>query len=338
MSETDRRTVIKSASVGLAAGALAQGLAPAAAAPQTAAAEPTWSAEYWAQKGAVKLWMWRKRVGAPTPGDTRPVLMLVHGSSNSSRSSFDLSVPGRGEYSMMDVFARYGFDVWTMDHEGYGHSQSTEGNSDIASGAEDLAAGAVVIARETGLKKFHYFGESSGALRAAVLAMRRPELVDRLVLSAFTYTGEGSPTLKKRAEQVEFFRTHNRRKRDREMIRSIFTRDHPGVADPAVAEALADAELKFGDMVPTGTYLDMTAHLPVVDPTKVTCPVLLLRGEYDGISAEADLLNFYRQLPNNDRQYITLPYAAHALVFGINRHQTWYVTRSFLDMPPAQAV
>src|SRR5579863_4275568 len=160
--------------------------------------ESIWSAEYWAQKGAVKLWMWRKRAGAPKPGETRPVLVLVHGSSNSSRSSFDLSVPGRGEYSMMDVFARYGFDVWTMDHEGYGHSQSTEGNSDIANGAEDLAAGAVVIARETGLKKFHYFGESSGALRAAVLAMRRPELIDRLVLSAFTYTGEGSPTLKKR--------------------------------------------------------------------------------------------------------------------------------------------
>ena len=300
--------------------------------------QPIWSAEYWAHKGAVKLWMWRKRAGAPKPSETRPVLVLVHGSSNSSRSSFDLTAPGRGEYSMMDVFARFGFDVWTMDHEGYGRSDSTDGNSDIACGAEDLAAGAVVIARETGLKKFHYFGESSGALRAAVLAMRRPELVDRLVLSAFTYTGEGSPTLKKRAEQVEFFRTHNRRKRDREMIRSIFTRDHPGVSDPAVAEALADAELKFGDMVPTGTYLDMTAHLPVVDPARVTCPVLLLRGEHDGISAEADLLNFYRQLPNNDRQYITLPNAAHALVFGINRAQTWYDTKSFLDMPPTQSV
>ena len=27
--------------------------------------ESIWSAEYWAQKGAVKLWMWRKRAGAP---------------------------------------------------------------------------------------------------------------------------------------------------------------------------------------------------------------------------------------------------------------------------------
>jgi pimeloyl-ACP methyl ester carboxylesterase len=332
MSDADRRTVIKSAGAGLAAGALAQGGA-------ARAAEPIWRAEYWAHKGPVKLAMYRKRAGAPKPGEpARPVLVLVHGSSNSARSSFDLTVPGRGEYSMMDVFARDGFDVWTMDHEGYGRSDGTDGNSDIASGAKDLEAAAAVIQRETGLQKFHYFGESSGALRAAVFAMQQPEGVDRLVLSAFTYTGEGSPTLAKRAEQVEFYRTHNRRKRDRAMIRSIFTRDHPGVSDPAVAEALADAELQFGEQVPTGTYLDMTAHLPVVDPAKVKCPVLMLRGEHDGISSETDLLSFYRKLPNNDRQYVTLANAAHALVFGINRHQTWYVTRAFLDMPPAQAV
>ena len=96
--------------------------------------------------------------------------------------------------------------------------------------------------------------------------MAHPERVDRLILNAFTYTGHNSPTLKKRAEQVEYFRTHNRRLRDRDMIRSIFTRDHPGTSDPAVADALADAELAFGDQVPTGTYLDMTANLPVVDP------------------------------------------------------------------------
>jgi hypothetical protein len=53
------------------------------------------------------------------------------------------------------------------------------------------------------------------------------------------------------------------------MIRSIFTRDHPGTSDLAVADALADAELVFGEEVPTGTYLDMTANLPVVDPLKV---------------------------------------------------------------------
>ena len=43
-----------------------------------------------------------------------PVLFMVHGSSNSALSSFDLRVPGAGEYSTMNVFAGLGFDVWTL--------------------------------------------------------------------------------------------------------------------------------------------------------------------------------------------------------------------------------
>jgi pimeloyl-ACP methyl ester carboxylesterase len=294
-----------------------------------------WSKDYWAQKGGVKLYMFRKVVGAPQPGKSAmPVLFLVHGSSNSSRSTFDLTVPGHGDYSLMDKFAGYGFDVWTMDFEGYGRSDRTEGNSDIASGVEDLKAAVEVVARETGQERFHFFGESSGALRAGAFAMVRPERINRMVLGAFTYTGQGSPTLADRAKQVEFYKTHNRRPRDRNMIRSIFTRDKPGTSDPAVGEALADVELPFGDSVPTGTYLDMTANLPVVDPLKVHAPVMIVRGEFDGIATEEDLLNFYQKLPYPDRQFVVLPGAAHSVTLGTNRAQCWHVMRTFLEMPP----
>jgi len=298
------------------------------------AIEKIWSNEYWAQKGDVKLYMYRKRMGAPQAGKAAlPGLFLVHGSSTSS-AGFDLTVPGHGEYSMMDAFARFGFDVWTMDFTGYGKSSHGEGNSNIADGIEDLKAAFPVVMRETGQKRFHVFGESSGALRAGAFAVAQPDLVDRLMLAAFTYTGEGSPTLKDRAKQVDFYRTHDRRPRDRDMIRSIFTRDKPGTTEPAVGEALADVEMKFGNEVPTGTYLDMTANLPLVDPLKVHAPVLLVRGEFDGIATEVDLMNFYKQLPVADRQFIILPGAAHALALGINRRQFWHVMHSFLNMPP----
>jgi alpha-beta hydrolase superfamily lysophospholipase len=337
-----RRSIIKAAGAGFGAGLIAESARPAraepAAIPEGVAPPPGtryWTGEYWAKKGDVSLYLYRKRVGAPQPGEPpRPVLFLVHGSSISSRPTFDLTVPGKGEYSLMNVFASYGFDVWTMDHENYGRSSRTDGNSDIASGAEDLKAGSELVIRETGRQRLHFFGESSGALRAALFATRRPERVGRLVLSAFTWTGKGSPTLAKRAEELEFFRTHNRRPRGRDMIRSIFTRDKPGTSDPAVAEALADAELPFGDTIPTGTYLDMTANLPVVDPTKLQAPVQLVRGEHDGIASEEDILEFYRRLANPDRQVVVLPGAAHSLALGINRHQFWYVVRSFLAMPP----
>src|SRR5439155_1103206 len=107
-----------------------------------------------------------------------------------------------------------------------------------------------------------------GALRAGAFAMARPERVDRLILEAFTFTGKGSPTLTKRREGLEYFRTHHRRPRDRDMIRSIFTRDKPGTSDPAVAEALADAELPFGDSIPTGTYRACCRRRPTPSPDR----------------------------------------------------------------------
>ncbi len=327
-----RRALLLSAGVGLGAVTVDGARKPLLAQADRPRADELWSAEYVARKGDVSLALYRKRIGPPQAGE-RPVLFLVHGSSVSAKPSFDLTVPGRGEYSLMNVFAGYGFDVWTMDHEGYGKSARTAGNSDVASGVEDLKAASEVVVRETGQPRAHFYGGSSGALRAAGFAVARPERVDRLILEAFTWTGKGSPTLGKRAEQVDYYRTHNRRPRGRDMIRSIFTRDKPGTSDPAVAEALADAELPFGDTIPTGTYLDMTANLPVVDPRRVKAPVLMVRGEHDGIATEDDLLEFFRRLPNPDRQFIVLAGASHAVALGLSRGQLWHVVRAFLTLP-----
>jgi len=124
-------------------------------------------ADYEVKKGEVSLAVYRKRL-PPAAGEApRPVLFLVHGSSNSSLSSFDLTVP-EGEYSTMNVFARLGYDVWTMDHENYGRSSRTDGNSDIASGVGDLIAATELVIRETGRS-----GCISWASRRARCAPRR---------------------------------------------------------------------------------------------------------------------------------------------------------------------
>src|SRR5260370_26000028 len=146
-----RRTLLTGAGLGLGSGLLA-------------ADHKLISSEYWVKKGSVPLYIFRKRMEAPKAGQA--VLFLVHGSSISSRPSFDLTVPGRGEYSLMNTFAQFGFDVWTMDHENYGRSGRTDGNSDIASGLEDLKAAVDLVTKETGQQKVHFFRESSGALRA----------------------------------------------------------------------------------------------------------------------------------------------------------------------------
>ena len=303
------------------------GLLLAAAGP--ARAEDWQVGSYSARRGDATLAIYRKRLAAAPNG----ALLLAHGSSVSALPTFDLVVPGAGEYSVMNVFARLGYDVWTFDFSGYGRSTLPSGNSDIAMGAEDLLAVSEVVRRETGSATMHLMGESSGGLKAARFAMEHPDRVGRLVLEAVTWTGAGSPTLGQRAQQVEYYRTHATRPRDEAMLLSILTRDRPGTSDPRVGPAIAKAELPFGLSIPSGTYLDMTANLPVIDPTRITVPTLVARGEYDGIATEEDLLAFYGKLATPDRQYSVIPGAAHSITLGLSRARYWHVMHAFLSMP-----
>jgi pimeloyl-ACP methyl ester carboxylesterase len=335
-----RRTLLTRTGFGLGA-AIGAGLGSSfpAAEGRAAPGGDIRSQSYWADKGPVRLAMYRKWPGNPggSPEKPLPVLFLVHGSSLSAMSSFDLQVPG-DEYSMMNVFAREGFDVWTMDHEGFGHSTQTSGTSDIASRVDDLKAAMATVQRETGRDKIYVFGESSGAIATAAFAQAEPERVDRLMLAAFTYKGEGAAEIARRRARIDELRANPRRRRDATMIRSIFTRDgHPALYDPAMVEALVAAEMPNGDSVPSGSYVDMAVNLPLVDPAKVRAPVLMTRGEWDGNSTDGDLLEFFRALPNGDRQYVILPNTAHSQAFSKNRQLLWYAMTNFLNAPAAVA-
>jgi dipeptidyl aminopeptidase/acylaminoacyl peptidase len=81
----------------------------------------------------------------------------------------------------------------------------------------------------------------------------------------------------------------------------------------------------------------MAVNLPLVDPAKVRAPVLMLRGEHDGNSTNDDLLDFFRQLPNGDRQFVILPHTAHSLGYSNNRHLLWYAVKNFLAAPAPAA-
>ena len=296
--------------------------------------ENYWNQEYWATKGEISLFMWRKKLDKPSEKlEPKPILFLVHGSSFSGPTGFDLQVPGKPDYSLMEKFASYGFDVWTLDHEGYGRSDKTTGNSGIFEGVNDIAAGMQLIKNETGKTSAMFYGSSSGALRAAAFAEAFPNSVEKLVLDAFVWTGKESPTLKERSKKLDQWTSNNSRPVNRDFFKSIFTRDKPGTSENEVAEALADRELAICDSVPTGTYADMCTILPVCDPKKIKCPVLIIRGEHDGIATEEDLLNYFNNLQTPDKQFVIIPGLAHVTFLGINRARLWHVMKSFLVAP-----
>lgn len=296
------------------------------------------SAEYTQKKGPISLQVYRRCKERPAKGKNPPVLFLVHGSSFGALAGYDLHVPGKSGYSMMDVCASFGFDVWTMDHEGYGRSSRTASFSDIASGAEDLAIAAKLIEKETGISKAAYYGQSSGSLRAALFAQQHPKHVERLVLDAFVWTGEGSRTLAKRREGLQSYLASNMRKVSRDSLHAALLRDDPGhlTVERGVPDALADAALKDGDAVPSGTFVDMCSKLPLVDPTKIDCPVYIMRGEHDGIATLDDILNFYKRLPNGDKHFSVMANSAHIAPLGVNRQRFYHLLRWFLELPPSK--
>ena len=225
----------------------------------------------------------------------RGTVLFVHGSSVPATPVFDLQIAGKPEASTMDWFARLGYDTWCVDCEGYGRSdKSRPVNADVSCGADDVAAASEYIIKQNGGGKLLLYGASSGALRAGLFAQRHPDRVQRLALDALVWTGDGSPTLAERKKRLAEFRASNLRPIDRAFVHSIFTRDHPGTSDLTVVDAFADAVLALDTSVPTGTYIDMSANLPVLDPERITVPTLILRGQWDGIASFQDLVNFSR--------------------------------------------
>ena len=288
--------------------------------------------EHWTRKGDIRLFLWEKAaIGRETKKGT---ILFVHGSSMASQPTFDLQVPGRPYSSAMDFFAERGFDTWCVDMEGYGRSDKHRDiNYDIANGADDLAAASDYIMKTRGVKRLLVYGISSGALRAALFAQRHPERIQRLALDAFVWTGKGSPTLEERRKKLSQWQSMNRRPIDRAFVHSIFNRDHPGCAEEKVIEAFADAILALDDSVPTGTYVDMCTKLPVVDPAKITAPTLIMRGEFDGIAAIDDLLEFFKRLPNPDKQFSVMAGISHASFQQINYMMVYHILLSFFTLP-----
>ena len=304
----------------------------------TAIGHETIGTEHWVTKnhadGPIRLFAWEK-FDPSFEGQFVGTVLLIHGSSMASTPSLDLQMPGHAsEHSLMDFLARQGYDVWCFDCEGYGRSdKSRDSKFFVSDGADDAAAVAEYIWNLRSRERLLIFGVSSGAIRAAMLAERHPEIVQRLILDAFVWTGEGSPTLAERRKRLPQFLAANRRSIDGAFVRSIFTRDHPGTAEDEVIEAFASAILELDDSVPNGTYVDMCENLPLVDPTKLDAPIMIMRGEHDGIAALEDLVDFFKLLPNSDKQFVIMPGSAHSSLHEKNYRTVFHLILGFLTQP-----
>ncbi len=174
----------------------------------------------------------RERVSADDHGDrignrpgSRPVVLMIQGATQAALSTFDLDFIDRdfNDYSWMAFLAKAGFDVFTMDLQGYGRSprpgmddacNTQPGQQGLLLGGHPLTARCppsygfrmaiqsdwdeidrVVEYVRTlrGVERVSLIGWSRGGLRAGSYASRFPEKVDKLFLYSPAMYDRGGP-------------------------------------------------------------------------------------------------------------------------------------------------
>jgi alpha-beta hydrolase superfamily lysophospholipase len=77
----------------------------------------------------------------------------------------------------------------------------------------------------------------------------------------------------------------------------------------------------------------MCANLPLVDPEKLRLPVLILRGQFDGIAAFDDVARFFAKLPHPDKQFVVMPGIAHSSMRAKNFQIMYHALDAYFSQP-----
>ena len=273
------------------------------------AAQEVAGVEHWVERNGVRLHVWEKYVDSPA---AKKVVVLAHGSATAGRESFDLQVPGKPSYSLMDALARAGFDVFALDARGFGRSTRPEGHMTTKEASDDLGAVVDHVLALRGVPKVNLVGWSWGTQYGGMFVTAHPGKVDRYVSYAQMHVD--SPDLARRRPLVETYRRAAYVTIPEAGWKPRFASMTPAeVNDPEVIDAFARAAVQAEPRTPLGPQLDLTTTMPMVHPKLIPVPVLLIHGQYDDVSDPDGLFPFFRQLPNPYKRYTVVPDAGHMM-------------------------
>ncbi len=273
------------------------------------ATEEVIGVEHWVEYGGIKLYVWEKYIGSPS--DKR-VVLLAHGSATAGRESFDLQVPGKPSYSLMDFLAREGFDVFAPDVRGFGRSIHPDSHLTTQEASEDLNAVIEYVLKLRGVQRVNLLGWSWGTQYGGMFIMAHPEKVERYVSYAQMHVD--SPDIAKRRPRIEVFRKNPYISIPEAGWKPRFYSMTPDEAnDPEVVDAYAKAAAEVEIKTATGPQLDMVTLMPMVNPRLMPVPTMIIHGEYDDVADLSGLLPFFRQLPHCYKKYVVVPSAGHMM-------------------------
>jgi alpha-beta hydrolase superfamily lysophospholipase len=70
-----------------------------------------------------------------------------------------------------------------------------------------------------------------------------------------------------------------------------------------------------------------------VDPEKIKAATIIMRGQFDGIAGFDDLIEFFKRLPNPDKQFAVMAGISHASFQQINFKTVYHILHAFFTQP-----
>jgi pimeloyl-ACP methyl ester carboxylesterase len=299
-------------------------------------------------EGAGGLSFYLRHLPATTKGSTRKAVLYAHGARLASAVTIAHRFDG---LSWRDDLAADGWDVWGLDYVGYGGAdryaamlEPPEANPPLSraeEASEQIEHAADFIARHSNLSSISMIAHSWGTNAAGLMAIRRPELVDRLVMFAPVTHRPGAGGQASFVPAWQYITLEDWWK--------TFTADVPAGEKPVLDEqhfkiwgqAYLACDTENGERTPNSVKTPWGALTDVselwsggklFEPAEIKVPTLIVRGEWDSYSTDADakwLFDSLKQAPV--KRDVKIARATHFMHFEESRFDLYEETRAFLD-------
>jgi pimeloyl-ACP methyl ester carboxylesterase len=278
----------------------------------------------------------------------RRAVLYVHGATFPSALSVAYRFDGR---SWRDALCDAGFDVWGLDFYGFGHSDRyTEMEAPAAANpplcAADDAASQVTAAvrfilEHEGLSSLSMITHSWGSMAAGKFAGDHPSLVDRLVL--FAPIARRDPARDASRPDGPAWRIVSVEDQWARFVEDVPPGEPPvfsRVHFDAWAQRYLDSDPQSrsrdpaGVKTPSGPFVEILRawHGELAyEPVRVSAPVAIVRGAWDGLVTDADARWLFDAFSHSPiKRDIKIGRATHLMHLEMMRPALWRECASFL--------
>lgn len=285
----------------------------------------------------------------------KEAVLFVHGATYPGHT-FDVTLPSGP--SWMGYIAEAGFATYYLDKRGYGNSTRPEAMSAPSEENEPFARAETVIndiddavdfiLDRTGAEKVNLVGWSWGTVTTGMYTASNNDRVDRLVLFAPVYahnndawTGNlADPENPDQLADVGAYRTVTRDQADTRWANQIPVETtewrNPDVFSRWYEQMLAMEPASDPEAVkaPNGVLVDLWEifnNRPIYDAGDITVPTLVIRGDDDPTSVDADAQGLFHALGSDTARYINIADGTHFINLETHAPQLFGETLHFLQ-------